>query len=192
VTDNAVVTSEDNAEATPEGADVINARLVALGQVIEWSASMEHILRGAFCSLVGSKYAAILAGGQTADGLIEDCKALTDAHYEMPAEHRDAIHAALNRCKLANQRRNTLVHGVKTASRVTDGALQTIRSRRRSNTPTVEPWTPDTIREAATELLMAGMELFGAMEKAVSPQVMVIDNALAWEERRRAEEGSAG
>jgi len=67
--------------------------------------------------------------------------------------------------------------------------LRTIRSRRRSNTPTVEPWTPDTIREAAAELVMAGQELRGAMENAVSPEVMFIGEALAWEERRRAEQG---
>lgn len=29
------------------------------------------------------------------------------------------------------------------------------------------------------------------MEKAVSPEVMVIGDALAWEERRRGEQGSA-
>jgi len=181
----------DNGDVTSEGADVIAARLSALGQVIEWSASMEHILRDAFCSLVGSKYAAILAGGQTADGLIEDCKALTDAHHEMPAEHREAILAALRRCKAANQRRNTLVHGVKTASRAADGALQTVRSRRRSHTPAVEPWTPGTIGEAAGELLASGLALFAAMEQAVSPEVMVIGDALAWEERRRAGQSSA-
>jgi hypothetical protein len=177
----------DNAEVTSDPQDVINARLLALGQVIEWSASMEEILRSAFCSLVGSKYAAILAGGQTADGLIEDCKALTRAHHEMSSEHSEAILAALERCKAANQRRNALVHGVKTASRAADGALQTIRSRRRSNVPAIEPWTPQTISEAAGELLRAGLELFGAMQKAVSPEVMVLDQALAWEERRRAQ-----
>ena len=173
---------------TSEAPDVIAARLVALGKVIEWSASMENILRSAFCSLVGSKYAAILAGGQTAEALIEDCKALTQAHHEMPPEHREAILAALRRCKAANQRRNVLVHGVKTASRATDGALQTLRSRRRSHIPAIEPWTPETISEAAAELLQAGLELFGAMQNAVSPEVMVIDEALAWEERLRTEE----
>jgi hypothetical protein len=59
----------DNAEVSSEPPDVITARLIAFGQVVEWSASMEDILRSAFCSLVGSKYAAILAGGQTADGV---------------------------------------------------------------------------------------------------------------------------
>jgi hypothetical protein len=106
----------------------------------------------------------------------------------MPPEHRDAIPAALDRCKVANQPRNVLVHGVKTASRATDGALQTRRSRRRSHIPATEPWTPQTISEAAGELLRAGLELFGAMQNAVSPEVMVINEALAWEERRRAEE----
>jgi hypothetical protein len=172
---------------TSKPPDVITARLLALGRVIEFSASMESILRSAFCSLVGSKYAAILAGGQTADGLIEDCKALTQAHHEMPPEHRKAILAALERCKIANQRRNVLVHGVKTASRVTDGALQTHRSRRRSHVRAIEPWTPQTISEAAAEPLDAGLELFAAMQNAVSPEVMVMDEALAWEERRRAE-----
>jgi hypothetical protein len=174
-----------------EYSDVINARLLAFGHVVEWSASMEQILRSAFCSLVGSKYAAILAGGQTADGLIEDCKALAQAHHEMSAEHRDAILAALQRCKDANQRRNVLVHGVKTGSRATDGALQTLRSRRRSHVPAVEPWTPETISEAAGELLHAGLELFAAMQNAVSPEVMVLDQALAWEDRRRAEESGS-
>ena len=75
------------------------------------------------------------------------------------------------------------------ASRAMDGALQTRRSRRRSHIPAVEPWTPETISEAAGELLQAGLELFGAMQNAVSPEVLVIDEALAWEERRRAEEG---
>lgn len=177
---------------TSEAPDVITARLVTLGKVIEWSASMETILRSAFCSLVGSKYAAILAGGQTADGLIEDCKALAHAHHEMRPEHRDAILAALERCKAANQRRNVLVHGVKTASRATDGALQTVRSRRRSHISVKESWTPETISQAAGELLQAGLELFGAMQNAVSPEVMVMDDALAWEDRRRAEEDQAG
>ena len=135
--DTEVLLLVDNADVASEGQDVITARLLALGQVIEWSASMENILRSAFCSLVGSKYAAILAGGQTADGLIEDCKALAQAHHEMSPEHRAAILGALERCKAANQRRNVLVHGVKTASRATDGALQTIRSRRRSNVPAI-------------------------------------------------------
>jgi hypothetical protein len=149
---------------------------------------MEDILRSAFCSLVGSKYAAILAGGQSADALIEDCKPLARAHHGMLPEHRDAILAALERCKAANQRRNVLVYGVKTASRATDGALQTHRSRRRSHIPATEPWTPQTISAAASELLLADLELFGAMQNAVSPEVMVIDQALAWEEHLRAEE----
>jgi transposase len=78
------------------------------------------------------------------------CKALAQAHLEMSHEHRGAIMDALERCKAANHRRNVLVHGVKTGSRATDGALQTIRSRRRR---CATPWlhlmrdTPAMLRE---------------------------------------------
>jgi hypothetical protein len=137
---------------TFEEPDIITIRLIALGQVIEWSATMEHILRDAFCSLVGSKFAAIVAGGQTASWLIDQCKALADAHHEIPSEHREAIKAALERCRAANERRNHLVHGVKTASRIPDGALQTVRSRNRKYRPDIQPWTPASIQEAAGEL----------------------------------------
>ena len=47
-------------------AAVQSERRAALGLVIEWAAIMEEILRFSFCSLVGSKYAAVVAGGQGA------------------------------------------------------------------------------------------------------------------------------
>jgi hypothetical protein len=39
---------------------------------------------------------------------------------------------------------------------------------------------------AATELLKANLALFAAVQEAVSPETMVIADALAWEDRRRA------
>lgn len=162
--------------------DIITARLISLGSVIESSAFMEYTLRNAFCSLIGSKYAAIVAGGQTASWLIDQCQALTDAHRDMPRQHREAIRAALERCRTANERRDRLVHGVKTASRVPDSALGTAQSRNRTRTPAVRTWTPDTIHEAARELLQADLALFGAMENAVSPRQMVIGDVLGGED----------
>ena len=173
---------EDNAWANPDPANVINQRLAVLGQVIEWSASMEQVLREAFCSLIGSKFAAVVAGGQSTLWLIEQCKALTDAHREMPDEHKQAIKTALRRCADANERRNHLVHGVKTASRLPDGALQTIKSRNRTHKPITQSWTLAEIQQAAGELLEAGLQLLYAMQQAVSPEVMVIGEALAWED----------
>ena len=176
--------------SSDDAADLITERLIALGQVIEWSASMESTLRSAFCALVGSKFAAVVAGGQSADWLIGQCRALAEAHKELPADTRQAIKDALGLCEAANRRRNVLVHGVKTGSRVPDGALRTIRSRRNTHVPDVETWTPAEIREAAGALVSAAGTLFAAVQGAVSPEIMVIDDALAWEDRRRHEEGA--
>jgi hypothetical protein len=77
VTDNAGMASD------PDPMNILTTRLAALGQVIESSAFMEYTLRNAFCSLVDSKYAAIVAGGQSVNWLIEQCKALADVHHDM-------------------------------------------------------------------------------------------------------------
>lgn len=161
--------------------DVLAERLQALGLIVERSATVESTLRSAFCSLVGSKYAAIVAGGQPVVWLIEQCKALADANLEMDAKQRDDIKAALDLCRAANERRNSLVHGVKTGSRVSDGSLRTIRSRRLKVDPAVESWTPAAIREVGVQLVKADLALFGAMQRAVSDRLMVMDQALAWE-----------
>jgi hypothetical protein len=166
----------------------MKARLMALGQVIEWSAHMEYTVRNAFCSLVGSKYAAVVAGGQSASWLIDQCKALTDAHKDMPVDHRESIKAALERCRAINERRNHLVHGVKTASGASDGALQTMKSRLRTYAAIVEPWTPATIQKAAAELLHADLALFAAVQQAVSPEIMVIADTLGWEDHYRGQQ----
>jgi hypothetical protein len=164
--------------------DIETERLIALGLVIEWSAGMESSLRSTFCSLVGSKYAAVLAGGQAAETLIEDCLALLGANREIADAHKAAIKTALMQCREANKRRNVLVHGIKTPSGAADGSLRTLRSRRRSHLPDSEPWTPADIRAAATALAGASQALRRAMYAAVSPQLMVIGEALAWEELR--------
>ncbi len=56
-----------------------NRLLIALGRITESSTTMEWVLRLAFCCLVGSKYAAVVAGGQSASWLIDQCDALGPA-----------------------------------------------------------------------------------------------------------------
>lgn len=51
-------------------------RLLALGSVLIAAGALEDLLRDAFCALVGSKFAAVVAGGQGGDWLIGYCKAL--------------------------------------------------------------------------------------------------------------------
>jgi hypothetical protein len=125
-------------------------RLTARGQVIELSVTMESRLRDVFCALVESKYAAVVAGGQTADWLIEQSKALVDAHHEMPDASRQAIKAAPNRCKAPNEQRNILTHSVAVGVR-SDPAFRMVRSRRHTYDSDVRPFTLAEIREAAND-----------------------------------------
>lgn len=168
-----------DSEASP---DYLDMQMRLLGQVIYWSSVMERTLPSAFCSLVGSKYAAIVAAEMSAAQLIDLCAALVKAHREMPEPKRTAIIDALTLCASANIKRNTLVHGVKTDVTAHDGSFKTIKVRRRDYKVAVEVWTPEALNAACQELGRAHIELFGAMQAAVSSEIMVMDEALAWED----------
>ena len=148
-------------------AAVQSERRAALGLVIEWAAIMEEILRTSFCSLVGSRYAAVVAGGQGAEWLLENCKAVAKVHREISDDEKAAIITALDRCSAANKRRNTLVHGVKAAGRATDGSFHTLRSRRGKHVYLREPWTVAETAEAAAALREASASLAEAVEDSL-------------------------
>jgi hypothetical protein len=169
----------------PENPDVITPRLIALGMITENSAALDSTLRGMFCALVGSKYAALLAAGQPTGWLIGYCKTLAKKNLEIQKDHRDAILAALTACEQANERRNRLVHDIKTGSRKNDGRLQTLQSSRHEIEPKIQRWTPATINDAAVALAQADGQLFGALLAAFSPEAAVLDEALGWELQHR-------
>ena len=73
--------------------------------------------------LAGGQYVRHVAGGQGAEWLIENCKAIVKVHREISDDEKAVIVTALDRCSAANKRRNTLVHGVKAAGRATDGSF---------------------------------------------------------------------
>jgi hypothetical protein len=77
-----------------------NRMLVALGKVSESGTTMEWVLRLAFQCLVGSKYAAVVAGGQPVGWLIAQCIALTRSIGRSP---RTAGGRYMMRCLLATQ-----------------------------------------------------------------------------------------
>src|SRR5258708_6000393 len=79
------------------GLQMTQERLVALGLVIEFSASMEHSLARVFCALVDSPWAVILAAGRTAEWLIENCKALVTHRPDLTGEVSDRLLAALTK-----------------------------------------------------------------------------------------------
>jgi hypothetical protein len=154
----------------------------ALGSVIIASGAMEDLLRDAFCALVGSKFAAVVAGGQGADWLIGYCESLVKAHMELPEVSRESVMAALQLCRSANERRNQLVHGAKTVSYRPDGAFEVLRSRRHQYKLHVQQWTPAQIDEVAAALGHAYRELSTAMLEAVGPDIAVLSDQLEWEE----------
>jgi hypothetical protein len=142
---------------------------------------MESRLREAFCALVGSKYAAVVAGGQSADWLIEQSKALADAHHEMPDAGRQEIKAALNRCKAANKQRNILAHSAAVGLR-SDPGFWMVRSRRYTYDSDVQSFTLTEIHAAADELLSAGICLTKIMADVIKSDTASISESLAWED----------
>jgi hypothetical protein len=55
------------------------------------AAMLDRALEQAFCALIGSKYAALVASGQNTSWLIDHCRVLADAHGEFPESSRQAI-----------------------------------------------------------------------------------------------------
>jgi hypothetical protein len=168
----------------------LDERLRNLGLVVDNGATLEMTLRDAFCSIIGNKYAAVIAAGQSVEWLILNCRAVLAAHREITGEHRANILAALDACMSANNRRTALLHGITTAGRATDGQLRTIRSVRGTFEPEIEICLPEDIFHVADALTEADLTLFRALRNAVSPEDMVVGGKLAWQQRRAAEAGS--
>jgi hypothetical protein len=176
--------TNDQLPHTP-GLTFLDDLMRSLGQVTHLSAVMDYTLRSAFCSLVGSKYAAVVAGGQGTDWLIRNCRAVAKVHRELTDAGRDAILEALDACEKANSQRNVLVHGIKTGVRADDGRMHTIRSRYGRHVPDVQAWSPDQVTLAVIALGQADQALFHAMQTAVSSEMSVIGDLLAWEEAQQ-------
>jgi hypothetical protein len=156
-----------------------NRLLVALGKTTEAGTVMEWVLRLAFCSLVGSKYAAVVAGGQSASWLIDQCNALTDINREMTEDSRRSLRAALTECKEAGQKRNALIHGGKAP--LPDGRILTSLSKRHTHLPREAPWTLDTIEAVSHAILKAARELVTAIEDSLSLDVLAVADDLDWD-----------
>jgi hypothetical protein len=142
-------------------------RYYALGQVVEMAAVMEICLRMAFCALVGGEHAAVVAGAQDTHWLIENCEAIARHHEDMPAEQREAIHAALRACQEANRERNRLVHDAWGTG--SGGSPAEIRSGRWSYQIRGRGWSAADIKAAADAITGAQQALLAAIEDAFGP-----------------------
>jgi hypothetical protein len=161
-----------------------DGRYSALGQVVETAAMMEISLRMAFCALLGSRYAAVVAGNQETHWLIENCEALARRHQELREGHRNAIRQALRVCREANRDRNRLVHDAWSTG--SGGAPATILSAQRSYRITGRPWTEDNLTAVADAIATAQRQLLTAVEEALGAEHLQVA------ERLLAEDSAAG
>lgn len=146
-------------------------RYAVLGQVVERAAVLEIALRMAFCALIGSPGAAVVADRQEAHWLIENCEAIVRHHQDLAAGQRDAIHTALRACREANQDRNRLVHEAwdngpgRGPAVVADGGPHRYRFAGRS-------WSLADIQAAAAAISTAQQLLLTALETALGTELL--------------------
>jgi hypothetical protein len=175
------MTTQQDDQGTPD------ERLKNLGLVVDNGGALERTLRDAFCSIIGNKYAAVVAAAQPAEWLLANCRRVLAAHHEITGEHRANILAALDACEDANHSRHELITGTRTASAAPDGHVRTTRTCKTGCETDGEASLPEDIRKVAHALSDADNKLFCAMQQAVSPEVMVIGQLLAWQQRRERE-----
>lgn len=150
--------------------------LVALGKITESGTVMEWVLRLAFRCLVGSKYAAVVAGGQSASWLIEQCTALTNINREITEDSRRSLRTALSECKEASSKRNALIHGAKAP--VPGGQIITSLSKPHTHLAREVSWTLESIEAVSDALLSAALKLVKAVEDGLSMDVSAVADEL--------------
>jgi hypothetical protein len=156
------------------------SELQALGRVIQAASSLEHCLREAFCTLVGSKYAAVIVGGDLAGSLIDKCKALTEAQREISASQKQRIKDLLALCAAASQARNRLVHDMWAFG---PGAeTHQLRRERTGYGLSQRPVTTEEIERIASDLTTTSVQLGLALSSIFGPERTTLEAQLRWQE----------
>ncbi len=132
-----------------------------------------------FCALLGSKYAAIVAAGQSTKWLIDNCRALTEAHQQLSDGHRRSFLAVINDSQEATDRRNRLVHDVMGVG--PDGKF-TVSSRRHRYDLVIKPVSLEEIMEIERALMNAAVQHEFMVADALGPDVLTMEVQLRWED----------
>ena len=159
------------------------ARLVALGRVVDSASKLDFALRSLFCNLIGSKFAAVVAGGQMTTWLIENCKAVVKVHDELSDDQRLALDEILSRSKAANTRRNRYVHDLWGISG--DGSYEQLRSRVGSHDLEAAAVSIDDVEKIASELAACGATI-RRLESEIWREQSGVEVQLRWEDHLRS------
>lgn len=165
----------------------LDAALINVGLVVGQGVMMERILEQVFCALVGSRFAAVVAAGQNVDWLIGYCKDLTKAHSELDEEDRQEILGALAACRVANKRRNEVVHSIHFPQPdlkfpYQGATVLTVKRSRRAVKGTATSWTLVGMRKVAGELARAQTRLWTAAESALGREALRLAGEVPIEE----------
>ncbi|AUA12320.1 hypothetical protein CFP59_04456 [Streptomyces malaysiensis subsp. malaysiensis] len=134
--------------------DAVHERHWSLvGRVAQNSASVEMSLRSLMIGLLDSKYAGIIAAGQSASDLIENCLALMQANQEISDEARERGQNLLRSLRPLFAQRNNVVHAPWFSATREDDLTETISlvSKRRA------PLRPTVINYAEVEKLSSDL-----------------------------------
>ncbi|MFD5787082.1 hypothetical protein ACFWH1_10760 [Streptomyces sp. NPDC127037] len=121
----------------------------ALGAMVREAAMLEHYLETIVKVLCGSPHGALLISGESTSRVLTVCKALIDAHTEIPEEHRTDFKKMLTDAKTAFEQRHTYVHGA--IAWQDEGIPGNARSRRLKHEPDFHPIESDDLHNLAQE-----------------------------------------
>lgn len=156
------------------------ARQYALGGVVLESAYMEHLLRAVFAALLGSKNGAVVAAGQNAGWLLDQCEAMTKVRQEISENARDGLLKALGICSQTYQRRNRVVHDAWALR--PGGQAVALRSQRKQDDMTATARTVPELEALADDLGTAADNLSIAVTAALGDQCLQLENQLRLEQ----------
>jgi hypothetical protein len=139
---------------------------------------MDRMLEMAFCALVASMYAVILASGQNTSWLIDRCQDLAKADTDLDETERAAIDGALRGCRAAGKRRGDLVHSIFEGGDI--DSVMAFKGSQKSHRVTVTRVTLIELSDVVSDLVGAGQQLMRQVIDALGTQSL-----LFYEELRR-------
>ena len=170
------MTEEDRAAGIEVFMEERRRRLAALGSVAEGSAYLDESLRALFCALIGSMYGAVVAGGQSTDWLIKQCRAVTKVHLELDASQKARIIGYLDRSAKLNEERKVL-HSLPVA-----GRDMTLRSKFHEHNLIEHPASVEEIEATGERYAVCAVDIHTSLGQIFGTYVAGMSSWLGWEE----------